>query len=80
MVDKLVEECNETIDEEVEIIDNNKNNSCIVYIVIFSIFFTIMLELALMLLTINTWFVIKSMILDMIIFIKQQFTKLIKWE
>ena len=80
MVDKLVDECNETIDEEVEIIDNNKNNSCIVYIVIFSIFFTIMLELALMLLTINTWFVIKSMILDMIIFIKQQFTKLIKWE
>ena len=80
MVDKLVDECNETIDEEVEIIDNNKNNSCIVYIVIFSIFFTIMLELALMLLTINTWFVIKNMILDMIIFIKQQFTKLIKWE
>ena len=32
LVDKLVEECNETIDEEVEIIDNNKNkyNSCIV--------------------------------------------------
>ena len=80
LVDKLVKECNETIDEEVEIIDNNKNNSCIVYIVIFSIFFTIMLELALMLLTINTWFVIKNMILDMIIFIKQQFTKLIKWE
>ena len=40
LVDKLVKECNETIDEEVEIIDNNKNNSCIVYIVIFSIFFT----------------------------------------
>ena len=43
MVSKLVEECNETIDKEVEIIDNNKNkcNSCIVYIVVFSIFFTI---------------------------------------
>ena len=43
LVSKLVEECNETIDKEVEIIDNNKNkcNSCIVYIVIFSIFFTI---------------------------------------
>ena len=25
MVSKLVEECNETIDEEVEIIDDNKN-------------------------------------------------------
>ena len=43
MVDKLVEECNKIIDEEVEIIDNNKNkcNSRIVYIVLFSIFFTI---------------------------------------
>ena len=43
LVDKLVEECNETIDEEVEIIDNNKNkcNSRIVYIVRSSIFFTI---------------------------------------
>ena len=41
LVDKLVDECNETIDKEVEIIDDNKNNSCIVYIVIFSIFFTI---------------------------------------
>ena len=40
LVDKLVDECNETIDEEVEIIDNNKNNPCIVYIVIFSMFFT----------------------------------------
>ena len=38
LVSKLVEECNETIDKEVEIIDNNKNkcNSCIVYIVLFS--------------------------------------------
>ena len=43
LVDKLIDKCNETIDEEVEIIDNNKNkcNSCIVYIVLFSIFFTI---------------------------------------
>ena len=43
MVEKLVEECNETFDEEVEIIHNNKNrcNSCILYIVLFSIFFTI---------------------------------------
>ena len=43
LVNKLVEKCNETIDEEVEIIDNNKNkcNSCIMYIILFSIFFTI---------------------------------------
>ena len=32
VLDKLVDECNETIDEEVETTDNNKNkcNSCIV--------------------------------------------------
>ena len=43
LIDNLVDECNETIDEEVEIIDNNKNkcNSYIVHIVLFSIFFTI---------------------------------------
>ena len=44
LVDKLVEECNETIDEEVGIIDNNNKNKCnlgIVYIVLFSNFFTI---------------------------------------
>ena len=56
LIDKLVEEydetideveiidnknkCNKTNDEEVKIIDN-KNNSCIVYIVLFSIFFII---------------------------------------
>ena len=38
-----MEKCNETIDEEVKIIHNNKNkcNSCIVYIILFSIFFAI---------------------------------------
>ena len=42
LVDKLIDECTETIDEEVEIIDNKiKCNYCIVYIVPFSIFFTI---------------------------------------
>ena len=42
LVDKLTDKCNETIDE-VEITDNNENkcNSCVVYIVLFSIFFTI---------------------------------------
>ena len=40
MVDKLVDECHETINEQVEIIDN-KCNSCIVYILLFSLFFTI---------------------------------------
>ena len=39
----MVDECNETVDEEVKILDNNENkcNSCILYIVLFSIFFTI---------------------------------------
>ena len=40
LVDKLVDECHETINEQVEII-HNKCNSCIVYIVLFSVFFTI---------------------------------------
>ena len=41
MVDKLVEECNKII-EEVKIVSENKNkcSSCILYIVLFSIFFT----------------------------------------
>ena len=43
MVDKLVKECNETVDEKVEIVDKNKNkcNSRIVHIIHFSILFTI---------------------------------------
>ena len=42
LVYKLVEECNEII-EEVKIVSKNKNkcSSCILYIVLFSIFFTI---------------------------------------
>ena len=74
MVNKLVQECNETIDEEVEIIDNNKNkcNYWIVYIVLFSIFFIINVG-------IGSYFAYyKNMNRNMITFIKQQFTKLIK--
>ena len=43
LVDKLVEECNENIDEEVKILDKreDKCSSCILYIVLFSILFTI---------------------------------------
>ena len=43
LVDKLLDECIETVDEEVEIVNQSKNkcNSCILYIVLFSIFFTI---------------------------------------
>ena len=81
MVDKLVEECNETIDEEVEIIDNkNKCNCHIVYIVHFSIFFLINVGIGAYFAYYKCVSSNEKMILDTIIFIKQQFTKLIKWE
>ena len=48
MADKLVEECNETVDEvkltKITLAENeskSKCNSCILYIVLFSIFFII---------------------------------------
>ena len=43
MVDKLIEECNENIDEEVKILDKteDKCSSCILYILLFSVLFTI---------------------------------------
>ena len=46
--DKLIEECNENIEEEVKILDKreDKCSSCILYIVLFSIFFAINIEIA----------------------------------
>ena len=45
LVDKLVDECTKIIDEEkltlAENGNNYKHNSCIVYIVLFSVFFTV---------------------------------------
>ena len=87
MVNKLVEECNETIDEvklsKITLAKNEnsyKCNSCILYIVLISIFLAINVG-------IGAYFVYykykncnKKMFLLMIMFIKQQFTKLIKWE
>ena len=49
LVDKLVDECDENIDEVVKILDNNKNkcNFCILYIVLFfKYFFTINVAVA----------------------------------
>ena len=76
LVDKLVDECDKNIDEEVEIVSESKNksNSCILYIVLFSIFFTINVG-------IGAYFVYykymnrnKKMFLNIkIMFIKQQF-------
>ena len=41
LVDKLIEECNENIEEEIKILDKNEDkcSSCILYITLFSIFF-----------------------------------------
>ena len=75
LVDKLVEECNETIDEEVERIENNKYNSCIVYIIVFSIFFAINVGIS----DYFAYYKYMNRNKKMIIFIKQQLTKLIKW-
>ena len=43
MVDKLVDKCTETTGQEVTILDKNEDkcSSCILYIVLFSIFFII---------------------------------------
>ena len=49
LVDKLIEECNENIEETSLIKINStkcKSNSCILYIVLFSIFFTIKIGIA----------------------------------
>ena len=48
LVDKLVDECDKNNDEEVKIVSESKNkcNSCILYIVLFSIFFTINVVIA----------------------------------
>ena len=55
-VNKLVEECNETINEvKLTTVENScKCNSCILHIVLFSIFPPLILELVLILFTINT--------------------------
>ena len=48
MIDKLIEECNENIEEEVKILDKREDNcsSCILYIVLFSISFTVNIGIA----------------------------------
>ena len=48
LIDKLIEECNENIDEEVKILDKNEDkcSSCISYIALFPVFFTINIGIA----------------------------------
>ena len=54
LIDKLIEQCNENI-EETRLIKINstkcESNSCIFYIVLFSIFFTINIRIAILLIT-----------------------------
>ena len=69
MVDKLVDECNENIDEEVKILDNNENvilAYCTLYCFQYSL--QLMLELLPILFTTNTWSRIKKMFLNMIVY------------
>ena len=70
LVDKLVDECDENIDEEVKIV--SESNSWLLHIVFFSIFFTINVVIV-------TYFVYykymnrnKKMFLDMVMFINQK--------
>ena len=81
LVDKLVDECDENIDEEVEILRENKNkcNSCILYIVLFSIFFTICIGVGAYFIHYKYTNRNKFFFLDMIMSIKLKIIK-IKWE
>ena len=56
LIDKLVDECDKNIDEEVKIVSESKTkcNSCILYVVLFQYSLQLMLELVLTLFTINT--------------------------
>ena len=72
MADKLLDECDEIV-EEVKILDKNEDkcHSSILYC--FQYFLQLMFELLLILFTTKTWIVIKKLLLDMIMFIKQQY-------
>ena len=83
MLSKLIEECNENIEEEIKILDKSEDkcSSCILYIVLFSIFFTINIGIV-------TYFIYykyinldKKMFVNMIMFIKEKIiNNNIKWE
>ena len=77
LVDKLTEECAENIDEvridECNSVKNKcKHNSCTLYIVLFSIVFTINVGIATYFVYYKYRIIIKKMLLGMIMFIKQK--------
>ena len=69
LVDKLVDECNETVDE-IKIV-KVKINAILAYCTLYYFQYSIqsISELLLILFTVNTWIVIKKMFLNMIMFI-----------
>ena len=79
LVDKLVEECTETV-EEVKIAENenentHKCNSCTLYIVLFSILFTINVGIGTYFVYFN-WYLKKMLfLLSLVPVLKQQFNK-----
>ena len=85
-----MDECDENIDDEVKIVSESKNkySSCILHIVLFSIFFTINVGIAVYFIYYKLRIVIRKLLLNMVMSIKQQFNynknklnyKLIKWE
>ena len=85
LVDKLVEECNENIDEAklTEIALFEHKNECVCYYTVFIVLAVIALTVSIGIgafLPINTSSVIKKMFLYMIMFIKQKIINHIKWE
>ena len=75
LVDKLIEECNENIEEvklakitSTENENKHKCSSCTLCIVLLSIIFTWTLELVLILFITNRWIVIKKLVLKKTIF------------
>ena len=81
LVDKLAEECRENVDKakltEIALAENEnsyKRSSCVVYIVLFWIFFIINVG------GISAYFIYYRRLLERCLFMKQQSTKLIKWE
>ena len=70
MADKLIDECNENIEETslVKINSTNcKHNSCILHIVYFQYSLQLMLELLLILFTVNTEIIIAKMFLNIMV-------------
>ena len=82
LLDKLVDECNETVDEEVKILDNNENKCkfCILYVALFPIFFTINFGIAAYFVYYKYTNCKKKMFLYMIMFIKQKIINHLKWK